>query len=1292
VDVIPVAPSTAWLMLCAGLGLFLHARWPDRRVVRGYVHTTAALVTTVVVCVLLAFWWGFDVVFEEWLAATRPRIDGYPTGSMAVLTALLFQIYAVALWSETSLSPRWPRCRWLAAAGAGLMMFTTVVVLFTHLAGAGVLYPGGRVPIALATAGLFTFLGMGLLAGSDPGQWLMQLLATRPGEDSGGRRFEWTLVASVTAMSVLLIAVGAVYLRRQVTEVRQAAQHELSTLAELKAEQVARWQRERQGDARFFFQARFTAQDVQAFLRRPDSLAARTNLTHWLNLLKAGERYRWVALFDSDLQLRLALPAQREVPDDATRQFVHRVMQAGDVVMDELRQGDAGDRHLDLGFPVFAPNAADPPLGVILLRLDPHQFLYPLLWSWPAPSETAEALLVRRDGENWLMLGSPQPAWLATRVRAGDLGVFEAVDYRNRPVLAALRPVPGSSWHLVVKQDLEEVYVAARRQAWTTSSLLALLALALGMGAGLLWQQHKRAQLSTIMRELSERKRIEQALCQSEERLRTIVEHSSQLFYAHTPEGLLTYVSPQSLQLLGCPPEEALTRWTEFLTNHPANEVGRELTEAAIRTGERQPSYELELRTRNGRKVWAEINESPVVVEGRTAAIVGSLTDITQRKRSEQIIGRLARLGRDLAAVSDAHEAARAVADAAQDLLGWDAYFMKVRTPDLSRAQYALSMDTLDGQRVEVPPRLGDQITPIERRVMTEGPQLVLRASSAPESGFVPFGDAQRPSASLLYVPLRHRARYLGLLSIQSYQPGAYDHAALDLLQTLADHAAGALERIRAEHALRASEDRYRQLFEAESDAILLIENETGRILQANGAASTLYGYSRDELLAKCNTDLSAEPVETRRVTQETTLDLERVISIPLRWHRRRDGTAFPVELTGRFFCLEDVAVHIVAVRDITDRLRADAALRETERRLSTLVGNLPAGFAYRCRNDRNWTMEFITAGCENLIGCAPEELTSGRLVYKDLIRADDRERVWQEIQAALSAARAYQIEYRVVTRRHEEKWVWEQGCGVFDEQGRVRALEGLVTDITARKHAEAALRELSGRLLAAQDAERRRIARELHDTTAQTLAALCMNLTMLETQIPGAPERAGQLLADALALGARAAQEVRTMSYLLHPPILEHAGLAGAIKEYAAGFSRRSGIQVQVNIGDGVGRFPPEVELALLRLVQESLGNVHRHSGSPTAAIGLRLLDGTVVLDVADAGKGFRLPEGAAEGEEHIGVGIAGMRERLRHLGGRLEIESSQRGTTVRATLPLPDGGASANSGAAQTPTPTRS
>jgi PAS domain S-box-containing protein len=150
-----------------------------------------------------------------------------------------------------------------------------------------------------------------------------------------------------------------------------------------------------------------------------------------------------------------------------------------------------------------------------------------------------------------------------------------------------------------------------------------------------------------------------------------------------------------------------------------------------------------------------------------------------------------------------------------------------------------------------------------------------------------------------------------------------------------------AMERKRAEETLQESESRYRELFEAESDAIVLIDNATGNILEANSAAAALYGYDHAEFLTKRNTDLSAEPDETSRVTRETPISSDQVVTIPLRFHHKKDGTVFPTEITGRFFIREGRSVHIVAIRDITERKRAEEKLMETLGRLRTALGGI---------------------------------------------------------------------------------------------------------------------------------------------------------------------------------------------------------------------------------------------------------------------------------------------------------------------------------------------------------------
>ncbi|MGD0061166.1 MAG: PAS domain-containing protein [Verrucomicrobiia bacterium] len=237
------------------------------------------------------------------------------------------------------------------------------------------------------------------------------------------------------------------------------------------------------------------------------------------------------------------------------------------------------------------------------------------------------------------------------------------------------------------------------------------------------------------------------------------------------------------------------------------------------------------------------------------------------------------------------------------------------------------------------------------------------------------------------------------------------------------------------------------------------------------------------------------------------------------------------------------------------------------------------------------------------------------------------------------------------------------------DKTGAVIQLAGIIRDVTERKQVEDEVRQLSGSLLRSRDEERRRIGRELHDSTAQELLAVSMNLDLVQQRYAGRDVTTDNLLADSQAIIAQSQRELATLSYQLHPPALDELGLAGAVQEYAAGFTQRSGIKVTLDTSPALGRLPAETERALFRVVQESLGNVHRHSGSSTATIRIARENGDVVLEVTDQGCGLRV-----RGDGTVpkaGVGLAGMRERVRQLGGRFEIESSGRGTTVRAIAP---------------------
>jgi signal transduction histidine kinase len=246
------------------------------------------------------------------------------------------------------------------------------------------------------------------------------------------------------------------------------------------------------------------------------------------------------------------------------------------------------------------------------------------------------------------------------------------------------------------------------------------------------------------------------------------------------------------------------------------------------------------------------------------------------------------------------------------------------------------------------------------------------------------------------------------------------------------------------------------------------------------------------------------------------------------------------------------------------------------------------------------------------------------------------------------------------------------------------REAERLLTTIRERAAIEYTLRQqrnelraLANRLMHAQDDERRRIAKMLHETTAQDLAALKMLLARLNRTADRLSESERQALTESISLAEQSMTEIRTVSYLLHPPFLDEAGLLTALRWYARGFAERSGVKVDLDLPESVERLPLDTETKLFRIVQESLTNIHRHTASETARIRLWRETETLVLEIEDRGHGIphALLKRITSGGDGVGVGIAGMSERIEQLGGRLEITSRDHGTTgttVRVWVPL--------------------
>lgn len=479
------------------------------------------------------------------------------------------------------------------------------------------------------------------------------------------------------------------------------------------------------------------------------------------------------------------------------------------------------------------------------------------------------------------------------------------------------------------------------------------------------------------------------------------------------------------------------------------------------------------------------------------------------------------------------------------------------------------------------------------------------------------------------------------------------------------------MQRLRVETAFRESEERFSKAFHA-NPAILALTTLDGENVDVNQTYLDFLGYAREEVLGKTVADLGIISSEERLRILELLQRSGGSVRNAQVATRVRDGGLRHYLLSADLLSVGATPHRLMTLLDITELKQAEDELRRSQAALENAETRAQLG---------SWDFDPTTQrgdwsrGMFALFARDPALGPPALSEFMELIHPDDRQRLVADQTRAQDKRDSFSGEYRTNPERAPFRVLNASFFPLCDHDGRLVRIVGTALDITERKRVEEELRRLSGRLLQVQDEERRRLARELHDQTAQELGAVAMNLSSLQRLAPDLPQKASALLEETQALTQRAAQEIRTLSYLLHPPVLEEVGLVAAVSDYAKGFAKRSNMDVAVEADAAFGRLPGETELALFRIVQESLGNILKHSGSPTATISFTHDAEEICLEVRDAGRGM-----AREGLERLGasagdmgVGIAGMRERMRQLGGRLEIDSSPRGTTVRAIRPVP-------------------
>jgi diguanylate cyclase (GGDEF)-like protein/PAS domain S-box-containing protein len=434
-----------------------------------------------------------------------------------------------------------------------------------------------------------------------------------------------------------------------------------------------------------------------------------------------------------------------------------------------------------------------------------------------------------------------------------------------------------------------------------------------------------------MVEDITERKQAEEALRESETRFRAIAESLAEGLMITDVDDVVLYMNQRMVELTGYTPDELLGKPAHTLLLPPEEwDVMQQNNQRRMQGVTEQ--YEIQIQRKDGNRCWININATPLRNSaGEIIATLGAMIDITEHKRVAQRSAMFGLLGQQLSSAATAEAAARIIAAVADKLIGWDAYSLSLYNAEDDMMHDVLNMDVVDGTRVEVPAPVSSYPPgEISQHVMTKGPLLLL--PKPPAMGvrdLVPFGDTSRPSASLMFVPIRRDAYIIGILTIQSYTPQAYTRDDLDMLQTLADHCSGALERVRAEAALRRAEARYRDMVENASD-IIYVHDLDGTLLSINKTAELLSGYTSAEVIganfARFVTPASLPTIHAALAKELETRAAIKPFEIEI---IRKDGSTLPMEVNPRLVQQDNGVVVVEGIaRDMTERKRAEATIR----------------------------------------------------------------------------------------------------------------------------------------------------------------------------------------------------------------------------------------------------------------------------------------------------------------------------------------------------------------------------
>ncbi|HXE97584.1 MAG TPA: GAF domain-containing protein [Dongiaceae bacterium] len=548
-ELIPMAPSTALLFVAYGVALLLACRATGGRRTTQFILFIFALGAIISGSLLFLSMRGVLLDIEHLGIEAIGAVAGSPVGHMSPIAAVTFLLFSmlfpVVLTSGIKRPLLTKGVWWIAViVGAAYSM-----LILAYLFGTPMFYGGAFIPPAANTTLAFMALAIALLALSQPLAWQETEPHGQEAPDSSP-----VLIVLFIFLVAGIISAGNFYHRNHQKEYLSGVERQLSAISDLKVGELLLWREERLADAGIFYHNADFASSVKAFLQQGKGGQARQRIESWIGNIQKNHNYNRIFLLDPQGKTVLSMPQISAEPlSDSLRQKAIKSLRTGQITFTDFYRNEFGGKiFLGILAPIFDQAREGAALGVLMIRIDPEEYLYPFIKRWPNSSTTAETLLVRREGNEAVFLNelrfgrnaalnlklpleeTKNPVVMAA---LGKEGVVRGIDYRGRPVLAALRSIPDSPWHLVARMDEEEIYAPMQERLWITVVLISTMLLCAGTGFGFIWRQ----------RSASYYKRSEQQTRRNKERLQYLLNIFQ--FESNDVKELLDYALNEALRM-----------------------------------------------------------------------------------------------------------------------------------------------------------------------------------------------------------------------------------------------------------------------------------------------------------------------------------------------------------------------------------------------------------------------------------------------------------------------------------------------------------------------------------------------------------------------------------------------------------------------------------------------------------------------------------------------------------------------------------------------------------------------